>query len=519
MVGYHRIGGATSALGVPAFRAHDPRTGQPVGDWYADATAEEVTQALDLAVAASGELQAMGSRRRSELFVRLADQLARHRDRLVAQADLETGLGTQHLTDELATCCRQLRARAGAVGRGADVGAELTRTVAGDAGQRPVTGPAHGLLWTGIGPAVVVEADASPFVLGVPGIDTASALAAGCPVLVRASAHHPATAQACAVIVDGVLRELGWPAGSHALLHGERTTVTEDLIAADGVAAASFTGNRREGRALADLAVARPDPIRFHGRFASVNPVVVTAAAVADASAPLAAALARATTTAAGQDLLRPGTVVVPDAVASDWFVDAVAGGLRAPERAPLLSAARHAAFTTEVSRRLEAPGVTLVTDRIVDTSSGYTQQPVLLMVGADDLLADPDLARPCVGPLLMVVRAAPERVVEVLHALPHAMVAHLSRGPGSSPDDADIVAALAARADHVVVGGPLAAVSGPAGAHLLPPGDRWGLRRWQRAVGYEGVDDTLRPPALRDGNPLHIVRTVDGRRTGEALR
>lgn len=516
MVGYHRIGGTTSALGTPTFRAHDPRTGQPTGDWYADATPQEITRAIDLAVDAAAELAGLSSGRRGALLTRLADQLGRHHDRLVAQADLETGLGTRHLSHELAACRRHLRSAAAAVGRGADVGARLTRAERG-AGDRPGT-PASGSLWTGIGPVVIIEADASPFVLGVPGIDTASALAAGCPVVVRASAHHPATAQACAAVVDAALRELGWPAGSHAVLHGGAATVTEDLVAADGVAAAGFTGDPRAGRALADLAVARPDPIRFHGRHPAVNPVIVTAEAVAGMPGQIAAELVRATTAAAGQDLLRPSVVVLPDDVASDWFVDAVVAELRTVEQQPLLSAQRHAAFTTEVARRLETPGVTQLTDRVVDTASGYTQHPVLLLLGADDLLADAELARPGSGPVLTLVRTAADRTTDVVRALPHSMVAHLYRGDGSSTGDAAIVAALADRADRVVVRDDAAPADDRSPGRLLPPDDPLGLRRWQRAVAYEGVDDWLRPPALGDDNPLGLVRTVDGHRTRDGL-
>lgn len=522
MAGTHRIGGAAWGADAPCHQARDPRTGQPVGDWFPDATDADITRALDLAVEAADAVAAVPSAERGRLVLRVAAQLERHGDRLVAQADLETGRGTSDLADELQACCAALRRLAAVLATGGDVGAVIAT------GPRPVR-----QVWRPIGPVLVVEADSMPFVHGVPGVDTTSALAAGCPVVVRASAHHPGTALACAAILDGVLREAAWHPGSFALLHGHDPTVTEDLVAADGLEGVAFTGAADTGQALADLAAARPAPAVFSGRHPAANPVVVTAAALRRRPTALAQDIVRAALAAGGQDPSRPAVVLVPADVSAEWFVDALSTRLRRTAPIAMRSAGAHSDFIAEVSRRLDAPGVTLLSDRVVDTSGGYTQHPVLLSVGADDVVADPALAEPCPGPALTVVRTDPSRVPAVVAAMrPSAVAAVHAAGDAR----ATVVAALGARADRVLLrevdmqepDGSEGTPQRPGrprvtrGRDTVDPGDgadaTSALRRWQRRVTYDGVADDLLPPALQNANPLGIVREIDGQRTGDPV-
>ena len=521
MPGHNRVGGTTSAHGKRWFHPFDPRTGQPTADRFPEATAEEITQAIELALDAVPIIASFSSGERARLLRGLAEQLERHSPRLTAQADVETGLGRAHVVAELADCCQRLRHLALLVADGADVGAHIRFT--GSECVRTV--------WRGHGPVVAIGSDASPFVFGVPGSDTATALAAGCPVIAKASCAHPATAESCAAVIDGTLRANGWPAGGHALLHGLRASVTEDMVAAGGIAAVGFTGPRDVGRELFDLANARPDPIPFFATFGSVNPVVVRPGAITRSRDRIAAEISAAVTLAGGQSYVRPGLLVVPAAVNGDWFLDAIASQLRTAGRQPMLTSQIHADFATAVAQRVALPGVTPLVDRVIDASQGYEQEPVMLLVGADDLIASPLLVQECFGPLLIAVRTREDQVLDVLEALPGSLIAAVYADTES--DDSHsldrLLGVLSARSGRVTVNQPPAVPdaernatqTGPwpaavASAPLSPGPDA--IRRWQRAVTYESVPDAVLPPPLRDANPWNIQRMVDGSPTRRAL-
>lgn len=519
MPGTHRIAGVPSALGDDWFQPTDPRTGQPVADRFPEATVHEVSSAVDQAVASVPDLSTMPSPTRGEFFHRLADQLARQGARLVAQADVETGLGRDHLGRELDDAIHRLRQLAADVIAGEDVSAMIANR------GRSRT------MRVGRGPVVAFGSSVSPFVFGVPGADAMTALAAGCPVIHKSAPVHPATSEAIAAIVDGMLASGGWPAGAHGLLHGRRAAVGEELVAADGIAGVAYTGPYTPGRGLFDLAMARSQPASFHATFTSANPVVVTTGALRSQRDVLADHIAGAVTRAGGQGPVRPGVVVVPVGVDGDWFIDALADRLRAAGPHPMLTADLHATFATGVARRSAVAGVTSIVERIIDASGGYAQDPVLLAAGLDDFLASALLCEPCVGPLLVVVQCEDERMTEALGGLHGALVGGLYTD--LDHDDPDMVRTLAramtslvgrlvvnepmrlpvpgARAMH---GGPWPAASDVAWTSLGPDA----IRRWQRPVTFEGCLDALLPPPLQDANPWSIVRTVDGSPTTAPL-
>lgn len=523
MSGHNRIFGRTSAAGTGRFHPTDPRTGQPMADSFPEATAEEISIAVDAALEALPMLRSVPSAERAELLHRFADQLARHADRLVALADVETGLGRDHLARELEECGERMRSLGDRIAIGEDVGASI---------HTPTGAPDTRVRWIGLGPVAVLGDAAAPFLCGVPGGDTVTALAAGCPVISKANPLHPGTAEACASILDGVVAARGWPAGAHALLHGRRPVVSEDLLTAQGLAAAGYTGPHGLGRALFDLAAARPEPIPFHATFGGLNPVVVTSAALRQGRERIAAELAAAVLDGGGQQIVRPGLVVIPAEVEGEWFLDAVARRFRSMPARPMVSARAQGAFTQAVSQQSATAGVTTLVEPVIDARQGYLQQPVLLSVGADDFLANPSLADDCPGPLLLAVRCDAERVPELLAELPGSPTAALYVGdvagvgdPGGVDADRDVTAlleALAGCAGRVAVDAPpqdagppfVSVAAGPWPAASEPP---WSssepdvIRRWQRPVTLRGVPDVLLPPPLQDANPWGIRRVVNG--------
>ncbi|MFD8015863.1 aldehyde dehydrogenase family protein, partial [Streptomyces sp. NPDC059762] len=293
----------------------DPRSGKRREQVATEATADGVDRAVRAAHAARDSL---ADRTVRAAFLRTAaDLLDAAADEVVATADAETALGTPRLTGELARTTAQLRAFAAVVDEGAFLDVRIDLPDPSAVPPRPDL-----RRWKiPLGVVAVYAASNFPLAFSVPGGDTASALAAGCPVVVKAHPDHPATSELTAGLLRRAAAKAGLPEDVVVLLHGFEAGV--ELVRHPLVAAAGFTGSVRGGRALFDAAAARPAPIPFHGELGSLNPVVVTPGAAAERAEELGAGLAGSMTLGAGQFCTKPGFVLAP------------AGGRRAPAAPP----------------------------------------------------------------------------------------------------------------------------------------------------------------------------------------
>ncbi|WP_231934613.1 aldehyde dehydrogenase family protein [Micromonospora viridifaciens] len=248
----------------------DPRTGRTVETVAHETTTEQVHRLCTAALAAAPGLEALGRAGRATLLRALADALEARRDDIVARADRETALGPARLNGELTRTCYQLRLFAEVL----DEGSYLEATI-DHAGDTPM-GPRPDLrrMLVPIGPVAVFGASNFPLAFSVPGGDTASALAAGCPVIVKAHGSHPATSQLVFDILTAAADQAGAPAGTLGLVHGVQAGA--DLVAHPAIRAVGFTGSLTGGRALLQIIEQRPDPVPFFGELSSLNPVVVT---------------------------------------------------------------------------------------------------------------------------------------------------------------------------------------------------------------------------------------------------
>src|SRR5690606_17008956 len=249
------------------------------------------------------------------------DQLDAHVDELVAIADDETGLGETRLRGEVARTTGQLRMFAAVVTEGSYLEATIDHAVPDATPPRPDLRR----LLRPLGPVAVFSASNFPFAFSVAGGDTASALAVGCPVIVKAHPGHPRLSRRTADLVAEALAGAGAPDGTFALVEGFEEGLA--LVDHPAITAVAFTGSLGGGRALHDRAAARPAPIPFFGELGSINPVVVTADADAARGAELAAGLAGSFQLGAGQFCTKPGVVFVPDGSALEAALPALVGG------------------------------------------------------------------------------------------------------------------------------------------------------------------------------------------------
>ncbi|WP_338499302.1 aldehyde dehydrogenase (NADP(+)) [Streptomyces sp. SJL17-4] len=489
----------------------DPRTGKPREQVGVEATTEDV----DRAVRAAHEVRgALADRSVRAAFLRTAaDLLQGAGERIVETADVETALGPVRLNGELARTAAQLRAFAEVVDEGSFLDIRIDLPDAGAIPPRPDL-----RRWKiPLGVVAVYAASNFPLAFSVPGGDTASALAAGCPVVIKAHPDHPATSELCASLLREAAAQVGLPEDVVVLVHGFDAGVA--LVRHPLVAAAGFTGSVRGGRALFDAAAARPVPIPFHGELGSLNPVVLTPAAVDERAEEIGAGLAGSMTMGAGQFCTKPGFVLAPSGEAGDRFVGALTEALSDIEPAVMLDHRMRDHFVTGTDEMTRIPGVTAP---VTPAAGGpHTVRAGFLTVDAKTLLdgEHPSLVQEVFGPVTVVARYdSRTEITEVLSQVPGNLTATLHIGERDQDEDAaPLLAELTPLAGRVLVNGWPTGVAVAAAQHHGGPypattstGTSVGataIERWLRPVTYQSTPDHLLPPELRDGNPLGLPR------------
>ncbi len=338
----------------------DPRTGEPVGEPVPETTDADLDAKVAAAAAAFPAWSAFP--RRAEALEAVADALDARAGELAAIADTETALGGERLTGEVARTTGQLRLFAsllrddGGVSGGSWVRPSGSAPGYLDAVVTPAQGVTPDLrrINQPVGPVAVFAASNFPFAFSVAGGDTASALAAGCPLVVKAHEGHPVTSDVTAEIVAGALASAGAPAGTFGLVHGVQAGLR--LLRHPAVAAAGFTGSTGGGLALARIAAERPVPIPFYGELGSVNPCVVLPGAAFSRPAAIATGYAGSLTLGTGQFCTNPGLLFVPEDVG---LLTAIAEAVGASAGGPMLTGRIFAGYQDAVAEAEEHPGVT----------------------------------------------------------------------------------------------------------------------------------------------------------------
>lgn len=483
----------------------DARTGEPVGVVATETTLDDVNAACELAARAAPAFEAMQRSGRAELLRALADALDADQATIVELADRETALGSQRLTGELGRTTYQLRLFADVL----DEGSYLEATI-DHAGQTPMGArPDLRRMLVPIGPVAVFGASNFPLAFSVAGGDTASALAAGCPVVVKAHPSHPATS----VRVFETMRAAGEaPEGFLQLVHG--VEAGRALVGHPAIRAVGFTGSLAGGRALFDIAVSRPDPIPFYGELSSVNPLVVTPSAAGERADEIGRALIDSVTLGAGQFCTKPGLAFIPQGAAGDRLRDAAAEQLASKPAGIPLNRGISRAYASGTERLRSS--ARLVAESSSDGPS-FALRGALFEISLDDVSS---VAEECFGPTAVLIRYSDEAaLLDALRQLPGELTATIH----ASSDDP-----LGAKLDEVLRGlvGRVIWNGYPTGVAVswaMQHGGPWpattsghtsvgttAIRRFLRPISWQNAPQSVLPPELRDG-PAAIARRVDG--------
>ncbi|GAA1924944.1 aldehyde dehydrogenase (NADP(+)) [Microbacterium aoyamense] len=472
-------------------------------------TLQELETILEKTAAAAPLWARSSAAERATWLNAAADALDAAVDELVPIADRETRLGETRLRGEVARTSGQLRLFANAVEEGSYL--ELTVDDA-DASATPPRPELRRLL-VPVGPVAVFSASNFPFAFSVAGGDTASALAAGAPVVVKAHSGHPELSRRTAEVVSAALEVAGAPAGSLALVEGREAG--NALVQHPLIQAAGFTGSLSGGRALFDLATARPDPIPFYGELGSVNPVVVTAAAVTARGDELAQGLAGSFTMGVGQFCTKPGVVFVP---AEAGFEASVAALVPGTTGGALLTDRITAAFPEGIAHLEADPSVEVIAN---GTGPDGGAAPIVLATDAVSVAARPEvLLEECFGPVTVLVRYASEGELHAaLRAVPGSLTATLHSESGD--EVAETLALLQARAGRVLFAGWPTGVAvtwsqqhggpWPATTSLHTSVGATAIRRFLRPVAYQSAPQELLPDALRDDSLARLPHRRNG--------
>lgn len=501
---------------MSAIPSVDPRTGAVTDTGLAQTSVAELSEIAGQAVAAGGGLAQLGRAGRARMLREMADALQEDREQLVSVADAETGLGEQRLGGELTRTCYQLRFMSEVI----EDGAYLEATI--DHPRQSPMGPLPDLrrMLRPVGPVGVFGASNFPFAFSVAGGDTASALAAGCPVIIKAHEAHPATSVREWTRLSSAAARAGAPPGTVALIHGRAAGTA--LVEHPAVQAIGFTGSLAAGRLLYDIACARPEPIAFYGELGALNAVVVSPAAAEVRHQEIAAGLAASFTLSAGQFCTKPGMVFLPAGPGGTQILEELTRLVARAAAAPLLSARTADAFAAGSADRLSMPGVTQAARGMPpEQAGGYWTAPLLLEVAPTQVRGA--LLEECFGPVIVAVTySADHELLSVLSQLGGALTMSIH---AADPPDAltrKVLEVAQGQVGRVIWNGYPTGVAvswamqhgGPYPAttnSLHTSVGSASIRRWLRPVTYQDTPASVLPPELRDEDP-GIPRRIDGK-------
>jgi 2,5-dioxopentanoate dehydrogenase len=495
--------------------------GQKLEPAFHEASAADVRDACELAHAASGPFSELSLQDRARFLETVAASVQELGQPLIERAMAESGLPKGRLEGELLRTVNQLKLFAQVVTEGS----WLDVTIDPALPQRtPLPRPDLRRRSVAIGPVAVFGASNFPLAFSVAGGDTASAFAAGCPVVVKGHPAHPGTGEMVANAIRGAVKRCGLHPGTFSYLPGTSHRVGTELVSNPRIMAVGFTGSRAGGLALVAAAAARPEPIPVYAEMSSVNPVILLPGAAKTRGADLANAYVASLTLGAGQFCTNPGLLFALDDPAVDAFVATAAEALRKAQPQVMLTQAIRGSYQKGAAKIESHSNVTTLAQG-VEPSSDHTARANLFVVSAKDFSADESLAAEVFGPASLIIRGKSfEELERALESMEGQLTATLLFDQTDEELAARLLPVLERKAGRIlgnswptgvevapamVHGGPFPATSDSRTTSV----GTLAIQRFLRPVCYQNLPESLLPAALRNSNPWGVPRRVDGKR------
>jgi alpha-ketoglutaric semialdehyde dehydrogenase len=515
MKGLSLVEGGVAVRTEDGFRALNPANGDRLEPVFHTAGTEDLERATAAAEAAFAVYGKASGAARAGLLRRIADGLAASGEEIVARANLETGLPLGRLQGELGRTTGQLRMFADVVEEGSWVDARIDEAMPE---RKPLARADLRSMLRPLGPVAVFGASNFPLAFSVAGGDTASALAAGCPVIVKAHPAHPGTSELVGDVIVKAVKECGLPAGVFSLLFDAGTEVGAALVVDSRVKAVGFTGSSRGGMALMRLAAGRPEPIPVYAEMGSSNPMFILPGALRERGATLAKGLFGSFTLGSGQFCTKPGVVFVPED--SEEFGAELKAAVGDGARFGMLTPGIAKSYAEGVRKRAGLTGAAVVAQEETAAAVGNC---AVFEVSLREFVGEPTLAEEIFGPTTLLVRYG--GAAELLQAA-RGLEGHLTATIHASAEDhelaGELLPVLEGKVGRVLFNGY------PTGVEVCPAmvhGGPWpatsdgrstsvGTRaifRFARAICWQDCPDELLPAELQRANPLKLMRMVNG--------
>lgn len=517
----HIIGYDESGESKDVFYSINPSGKESCAVSFHIATAAEVNSAVQKAATAFAVYRKMPAARKAAFLEAIATELENCGDELITTCMQETALPRPRLEGERTRTTSQLHMFAALVAEGSWVDARIETALPE---RTPLPRPDLRYMNIPLGPVAVFGAGNFPLAFSVAGGDTASALAAGCTVVVKAHPAHPATSALAGKALQRAAQATGMPDGVFSLLFDSGTTTGAQLVTHPLVKAVAFTGSFKGGKAIYDMAVQRPEPIPVFAEMGSTNPVFVLPGAAQQKGAAIAAAYSASVTMGVGQFCTSPGMLLYPQEAAD--FNGQLRTAFANSTGGVMLAAYMYKAYQAGVAERLAVEQVTtLASGTVPDGAADNVATPVLLTTSSQQLTSQPLLREEIFGPASIAVPVhTRQEILALAHALPGQLTVTVHGTAEELPQWADLLQVLEQKAGRVVIngfptgvevnsamvhGGPFPATTN---ANSTSVGTA-AIYRFVRPVCYQNMPDALLPAELQENNPMNITRMVNGRR------
>jgi len=525
VLGMSILNGESLTSSGASFSAKNPATGEKLEPIFHSASVNDANRAASLAEDAFAVYRRLPGSARAKFLRHIASGIEGIATPLVDRAHLESALPEKRLQGELARTANQLRMFAQLVEEGSWAmaridPAEPERTPLPRADIRSVLRP--------LGPVAVFGASNFPLAFSVAGGDTASALAAGNPVIVKAHPAHPGTSELVGQVINRSVKECGLPAGTFALLFDAGTEVGVALVTHPKVKAVGFTGSLAGGKALMQHAASRLEPIPCFMEMSSTNPFFVLPEALKARASSIAGGLFTSFTLGLGQMCTKPGLIFLPVNGDADLFVKELAGHVNAAGIAPMLTEGIHNHYISGVKERQRHAGVEMLAQ--AGSATEADALPALLQTSGSDVLQDAELRKELFGPCTLIARYKDR---DELFALANALEGQLTATVHGTDEDfaefGDLLQVLEGKAGRLIVngyptgvevchamihGGPYPSTSD---SRFTSVGSQ-AIFRFARPVCFQDFPQALLPDELKDENPLGVWRMINGALTRDAV-
>lgn len=525
--GKNLIAGQTSSRGNKQIFAYDPQKGESLPTPYIEAIDSEIEQAMNAAADAFPTLRNRTPETIANLLENIASEIESLGDELVETASLESALPVTRLTGERARTTGQLRLFASVVKEGSFVDARIDTALPD---RKPLPRPDLRRMLIPVGPVVVFGASNFPLAFSVAGGDTASALAAKNPVIVKAHPAHPGTSELVAGAITRAVQRSGLPAGVFSMLHGADPAVSIKLVRHPATKAIAFTGSERAGRAIFDAASQRPEPIPAYVEMGSNNPVFVLPGALSGSGESFAQGLFGSVNLGVGQFCTSPGVIVGQQGHAFQSFSEKLEGLFKNGAAGTMLHPGILKGYSDSVKARANTGGVSAVRSSQKAEASKTEALPVLFDTDAKTWLAQPELANEIFGPSAVLVRwQSKDELLRIASEWNGTLTASVFGAPEDLHEFRDLIQILERKAGRVLFNGFPTGVEVSHAMHHGGPYPATGdpkftsvgtaaILRFLRPICYQNFPTEALPIELQNENERQIWRMVNGQLTKDPL-